>query len=446
MRRRTHSVRSYVDLLEARELPAGNLTVTFSAVTHTLTVVGDANADNVTVKGDAISQTNFLLTSSGTINGLASPFPTPTGVKNLVFKMLGGVASVTFDPTIPITVQGSVTFNGGTGQNSVTATQLTVGKNLSITNKASVVDDLVTLTNFSAGGNVTIRNGGGNTLTQIVRDSAGLSTIRGNMTVTNGTGQDSFYLNDTNVDGNVTINNGHGDAGGHAGLVNIFNQYNSAFRSIIGGNLTVTYLDGNTADYDGLFDTEVLGNVTYNHGTGAFTTYMDGFNTKLPVLIHGNLTITGTGANSLGFGTVASRTGLIVGNRFTLTSGGGTAETLSFRNFQVGGDTSIRLGDGGNMVTIDDSYFGGRFTLVSSSGNDTFNVETTAGTSSATEFRKAVLVDFGTGTGQFNIAANGPIPDGGQVVIAYGTFVLKSLHGGFVYGDAVFPNGGSIHV
>jgi hypothetical protein len=444
MRRRTHSVRPYVDRLEARDVPAANLTVTFSALTHTLTIVGDANNNDVTVKGDPLDLNHLILNSSGNINGQPSPFSTQSGIKNLVFKLLDGNDTVTFDPNVPIFLPGSVSIDGGAGVNSVAATKLTVGRNLSVTNAAQTAGlDSVVLIDFSAGGSVLIKNGGGDSYIGINRDGAGVSTIKGSLTVTNGTGQDFFNLNDTNVDGNVTINDGHGNAVGVAGYVNIYNLENTALRSIIGGNLTVTYLDGNANTYDGLWDTEVLGNVTLNHGPGVFTTYMDGYSTHLPVLIHGNLTIAGAGANSLGFGTTTGTgSGLIVGKRFTLTCGGGLAETLAFKNFQVGGDTSITLGNGGNTITIDDSIFGGRFTLVSGVGNDTFNLEATTGTTSATEFKKAVLIDLGSGNNLANLAYNST-PDAGEAVVCLATFEVKTSSAAVNYSYFYFPNGGA---
>lgn len=449
MSRRTHSVRPSLDRLEARAVPTANLTVTFSALTHTLTIVGDANDNDVTVTGDPFSQTHFILNSSGTINSEPPPYSSPSGVKNLVFKMLDGNDSVTFDASDPskppIIVQGSVSINGGAGVNTVLATRLTVGRSLSVTNAAQTTGtDYVTLHDFSAGGSVLVKNAGGDSYTKILRDSTGVSTIKGSLIVTNGTGHDSFTLNDTNVDGNVTINNGHGDATGLAGIVNIFNVDNTAFRSIIGGNLTVTYLDGDAFPYDGLWDTEVLGNVTLNHGTGQFTTLMDGYHTSLPVLIHGNLTITGAGANSLGFGTITGSgngSGLIVGKKFTLTSGGGTAETLGFKNVQVGGDTSIILGNGGNTITIDDSTFGGLFNLVSGIGNDKFNLEATTGTTSATEFKKAALIDLGGGNNVAYLAYNAT-PDAEEAVVCLATFKVKSGSSATIYSNFYFPNGG----
>jgi hypothetical protein len=444
MRCRTHTVRARLDRLEARDVPTTNLTVTFSAVTHTLTIIGDANADDVAVVGVAASPTQYIIDASGTINGLPQAFTSPTGVKNLAFKMLGGNASVTFDPSVPITVQGNVTFTGGTGANTVTATHLTVGKNLSVTNAAQFAGtDIVQLIDFSAGGSVTVKNAGGNSSTQISRDTVGVSTIKGNLTVTNGTGQDTFQLNDTNVNGSVTVNNGHGNLGVGGQFV-MYNLDNTAFRSVIGGNLTVSYLDGNASSTDYLMDTEVLGNVALNHGSGDFLTDMNGYNTRLPVVIHGSLTMTGTGANSVGFGTVGFGTGVVVDKGFTYTSGGGTAETLAFSNFRVGGDTSIKLGNAGNTVTIDDSEFDGRFTLVSGSGNDTFNLEATAGTSSATEFHKAVLVDLGTGNDFARLTYTGT-EDNWQEVVAWGTFEVKVPSVVIDANRILFPNGGTIN-
>jgi hypothetical protein len=427
-------------------VPAGNLTVTFSALTHTLTVVGDANDNNVTVTGDSLSQSHFILnSSSSSINGEPPPYSSPGGVKNLVFKMLDGNDTITFDPTVPIFVQGSMSIDGGTGANTVAATHLMVGKNLSVTNAGQATGTSgVFLTDFSAGGRVMVKNSIGNSDTEINRDATGVSTIKGSLTVTNGTGQDTFRLNDTNVDGNVTINDGHSDAG-VPGLMRLYNVYNTAFRSVIGGNLTVTYLDGNSQPGDGLFDTEVLGNVTLNHGPGAFATYMDGFATHLPVLIHGNLTITGAGANSLGFGTnngSGNGSGLIVSKKFTLMSGGGAAETLAFKNVQVGGDTSITLGNGGNTITIDDSIFGGRFTLVSGVGNDTFNLEATTGTTSATKFKKAALIDLGSGNDVARLTYNST-PDAGEAVVCLATFETKTASVSIDYGRFFFPNGGA---
>ena len=45
-----------------------------------------------------------------------------------------------------------------------------------------------------------------------------------------------------------------------------------SFDPLIGGNVAVTNSSGNVSEYDGIWDTEVLGNVTFNHGPGEFMT------------------------------------------------------------------------------------------------------------------------------------------------------------------------------
>jgi hypothetical protein len=450
MTTRRRPVRLFLEPLADRVVPAGNLTATFAA--GTLTVVGDANANSVIVAADGVDATKFTLTTGGdTINGQAAAFTSPTGVKNLVFQMLGGDDTVTFDNTVPAAVKGSVTVNGGDGANMLFANDLTVGKNLSVTNGTADTGTIETfLTDTAVGGNVTVKNAAGDTNTRLVRSRSGLSTVRGNVTVTNGIGNDQFTLEDTDIDGGLTVNNGHEGAAG-PGNFSIFNFYNSAFRSVVGKNVSVTFLDGTTAGLDDLFDLEVLGSVTLNNGSAGFTTRIDGDDTHLPVLIHGNLSILGTGANSVDIGTgIAFGTGdgLVLGKKFTLTSGGGTSEAVDLFHLRVGGDTSLTLNNGANQVTIDDSLFAGKFTLLSGAGPDTFNLETTQGTTTATEFKKAVKIDLGGGSDTSHIvrtASGAQSYDAGQAVVIWSTFSIPGVETSLQSGkNEFFPNGGVI--
>lgn len=446
MNPRRRFARPRLQSLEGRDVPT-NLTVAFSPLTHTLTVVGDADANDVTVRADPADPTHFALTSTGTINGQAGPYSSSSGVRNLAFKMLAGDDTVTFDTAVPIHVTGSLSVDGGDGANTVSATDLTVDRNLSITNGAHRgVVAFTLLANLSVGGSVSIRSAAGGTDTRI--QGTGVSTIRGSLRVTNGTGNDLFTLTDTNVDGDIVINNGHGNAAGSAGRVEIANFRNTAFRSVIGGNLTVTYLDGDGVLFDAIWDTEVRGNLTLNHGSGAFQTAFDGFQTFQPDLVRGNVTVTGTGANSLRVGEDVRGTGLVVGGRFALTSGGTAAATVTVNKLQVGGSTAISLGGGDNAVGIDESLFAGRFTLTTGAGNDTVNIETTAGTLAATVFERGALLSLGAGGNVLGMTATlgGPVPDTGQVVVAWGTFIVT---GGAQLSESpnvYFPDGGHLQL
>jgi hypothetical protein len=53
------------------------------------------------------------------------------------------------------------------------------------------------------------------------------------------------------------------------------------------------------------------------------------------------------------------------------------------------------LGDGANTVTIDDLLFAGKFALTTGAGNDTLNIETSAGSSAPTQFDAPVVVSNG---------------------------------------------------
>src|SRR5262249_40557481 len=86
-----------LECLEDRNTPSGNLTVTFSALTQTLTIVGDSQANNLSVEQDGSDPTRFSLISiADSINGGSpdSPFETPSGVENIAIMLLGGDDSV----------------------------------------------------------------------------------------------------------------------------------------------------------------------------------------------------------------------------------------------------------------------------------------------------------------------------------------------------------------
>jgi hypothetical protein len=88
-------------------------------------------------------------------------------------------------------------------------------------------------------------------------------------------------------------------------------------RSEIGGNLLVTYLDGSSDSYDLMADIEVMGNMTLIQGPGTFPTHFDNWETSLPVLVHGDLSISGTGTRAVQVGEIGGA-GLAVGKKFPI--------------------------------------------------------------------------------------------------------------------------------
>jgi hypothetical protein len=351
--------------------------------------------------------------------------------KDLHITSGAGEDHVTFNQT---RVEGSVSIAAGDGANAVDATDLVVVKNLAITNgKNATGTDATTFTNLAVNGSVSIPNGDGDTSTKIQRNAAGSSAILGNVTVTNGAGLDRTVISDENIGGNVTVNNGQGDATGLAGTTQIYNDLNTGARSVIGGNVSITYVTGGGSSVDSLEDVEIGGNVVFNHGAGGLAMAFDGFRIAQPVLIHGGLTVKGTGASEVDIGFGMKQSGLIVGKDVSITGGSGD-DTFNARGLVVEGRTGVLLGDGGNAVSIDDSAFSRAFTLTTGKGVDAINLETTPGTVGPTIFGGAVAIKLGHGADTLTREGTA---DPNQAIYFYGAFTVDTGHDP---GDAVYQN------
>lgn len=415
--------------LEDRLPLAGNITATLAG--NTLKIKGDVEANVLTIQADVADPTKFTLSSSsGTIN-TGGDFTTPTGVKHFLINLLGGDDRVTFGNAVaPIVVQGNVTINGGDGANDVFGTDLTVQKNLTIINGNNVAgSDDADFGNLNVGGSVNIKNGKGDSSTNIYRNSPGLSKINGSLSIINGIGEDNAYIVDTNIGKHVTISNGKGSANGIAGETQFYNEENTTQRSTIGGNVTVSYADGNAnpGEADGIWDYEVFGNVTFNHGTGVFRTDFDGYSVNQPAAIRGHLTINGKGAQTVVTGNEYFKTGLTVGKNFTLNAGAG-ADVVTLDKLNVTGKASFNLGNGANTVTVinggdttaqkslsitggkdvDTVQFNARvntpkLTLTLKDGGDVFNSTVGIFGNAAGSLRAAMTANLGKGDDTVNI-------------------------------------------
>jgi hypothetical protein len=233
----------------------------------------------------------------------------------------------------------SMVFQGGDGTNDFRAQRFGLAKGLQIVN--GVGQDFVTLSNFKIGGNVNINNGSGGSGTwmQTLSAAAGFNNVAGNVNITNGFGYDHTAIRDTNVGGNITVSNGAGD-GLDAGRFWLHNTYQTGSRAVVGGNVTVTFQDGNI-NYNGIWDAVVRGSVLFNNGSGASANYFDGYQTTLPVVIHGRLKIVGTGANLVSIGRSNNYTGLKVGQNLVIDVVNPADLTLQAFNLIVYGQTKI---------------------------------------------------------------------------------------------------------
>lgn len=411
--------RPRLEILESRDTP-GNLTVTYAVATHTLTVVGHQLNNQLSVDGVDGNNTQFRLESTtDTFNGSPGPLITPTGVKNLSIKLLGGDDTIVMGSAATVTVLGNLTVAGADGKNKLNAYDLLVYRNLTITNGAGV--DATYLSNLNVFGSLIINNGTGDSEIHIYRGTPGWSLIQGNLTILNGTGQDHNNVIDMNVGGNVTIRNGRGDSYGNGGDTSFYNIEHKSSRSVIGGNVLVSYSDGNATDW--FRDVSVLGNVTFNHGTGSSDTVVDKYNTALPTVVRGNLTFAGSGPTIIHHDGTANIAGMVIGRDFRVTGGSGVDQLYLFRA-EVGGRTILALGDGNNHISIDDSLFVGVVSITTGVGNDSVYLEAILGSATWTTFEKPVTIRQGAGNDLFH--SSGTVRDINQFVQLFAPVIVHS--------------------
>ena len=447
MYRTGKAFRPQLECLERRDTPT-SLTVTFAE--NTLVISGGAPGLEVTIEGNKSESTQFMIKVSDpivpiTINGKTSTYSSPTGVQNMTID-LSGSDEVVFDNQIcPIDLLGNLSVKTGNGIDEVAASDLTVQKNFLISNgvNGAVLSATNALSDITVGGNLTINDGNGNTTTVLETNGGASSSIAGNFTLTNKEGTDDTLIVNTNFGGNVTINDGLADSSGDAGFTDIVGE---SVPSIIKGNVSVSYVNGNNSVFycDLLENTEVNGNVTYNHGTGNFTTCFLGDSTCLPVVIGGNLSLIGTGTNAVEVGGKNASVGLTVSKNFSFTSGNGSNEAI-LDLLQVDGATTLDLGNGSNSISVEQSLFEGTFNLKTTGGNATFDMETgMSGTDTLpTVFERSVTLNFQNGIYSLGLAYQHTSPN--QLIEVDGTFDVRGL--GYCHQDAsqiTFSLGGSL--
>jgi hypothetical protein len=442
--------RPHLDSLETRDTPS-NVTVSFA--NHILTIQGSTSS-SIVIEGNASDATQFSLSdpsATNTFNGQPS-YSSPTGVQNMRIALTGSSTNGDFflafvDTVRPIDLEGNLSVTVDSVDGRFIADDLTVAKSFTLTNttKTRGNGDLTTLnfSNLNVGGNLTINSGDAYTQTEIWRFGSGVSTIGGNLDINNGSGDDLTSLEDLNVDGNVDIVNGLTDTDGFVGYIQIANVYNVGIRSVIKGNLSVSYAGGPGMTEPMLVqDLEVEGSATFSYGSGLkVETDFDGYKSSLPDVIGGNLTIEGPGVSTVKVGTTNQQTGMMVEKNLILTNPatGTVGDTLDFNRLQVFGLTKLNLDQGNNNVTIDQSIFGGAFALTAGNGINAFDLEMTAGDTTPSEFDSPVVVSLGGG--KENVSDIG----GANKMIALSTFEVKGWH--YIFngiGMEIFPFGGGI--
>jgi hypothetical protein len=383
--------------LECRLNPAG--TVTGSFANGTWTLIGDADANDILINAGPEHNSFFVAGQNGTaVGGVVKA----DKVKNIVIKLGEGNDRARFNDTIDQTLRlrGHLKFVGGNGANDLVIERMDVGKNLTVTNGEGF--DYLGLGNSRVRGHVVVHNGQGDSELDIYRSNVDeFSSIGGNLVIRNGSGADYIQVTDTHIGGSVNVNNGLADVNQDAGAVQIFNLANTVTPSIIRGNVSVTYAGGEV-NYEGIWDTEVLGNVTYNYGAAQGEVHFNAFHVLQPVHIHGNLTITGQGDTFVDIGVEGTQTGLIVDGNLIIRTGDGV-DLIQTYLLHVGGKTVINTGAGGDKIVIDDSTFAGPVNIQTGTGADAVFVESWDITQYATQFAGALNVNLGDGDDLFSI-------------------------------------------
>lgn len=395
-----------LEFLEVRDTPTAG-TVTGSFANGTWALVGDAEANTIRINPTANPQQFEVAGLAGTtVAGVVKP----SNVQNIVIRLGAGDDILTFNNTATLArLPGKLSIAGGNGANEVNVYDLKMA-GLTITNGANTSgEDDVYLVNLIVQNNLTVNNGDGESYTTIeADDDDAFSRIGGNVTVLNGAGNNYTYVTDTFIAGNVTVKNGLPDASNNAGYVEFYNSSRSS-RSIVGGNISVSYQGGFATD-DELYDIEVFGNVLFNYGSGGGELDVGSYDEYQPVHVHGNFTVLGRSDTQVDIGVYNTLPlELIVDRNFAVVTGAGT-DQITIWGLNVRGTTRIATGAGNDTIAIDDSIITGATTLLTGAGLDTVLLERDSYLEHATEFLKSLTVRLGSDNDTLSIG----IPNSGS--------------------------------
>lgn len=392
-------LRPSLELLEHRWTPAG--TVTGSFANGTWTLIGDGEANEIQINPAVLGPFTVAGLNGTTVTGVTNP----NNVKHIVVLLGAGDDWVEVNDTgVFFSLPGNLTMRGGSGANHIDIHDFQV-RNLTIRNGINLGGaDRLRLSDSIVQKNVTIKNGAGDSETSIFRSNPGISSIGGSVIVRNGSGNDVTEITDTEIAGNVTVKNGLPDAIKYAGYAAIYNIHNDSSRSLIGGNVFVSYRAG-YCDNDGIWDTEVLGNVQFNYGSGDGQVHFDGYTVVQPVQIHGNLTLIGSRLQ-VEIGHQFEETGLNVGKNVTFLAGG-REEIIDINRLSVGGITRFATGGGEDIIFINDSTFAGLTTILTGANDDYIAIDDTLSTAFGTQFATALEVNLGAGDDRLLCGAGG---------------------------------------
>ncbi|MDW8224152.1 MAG: hypothetical protein RMJ82_14510 [Gemmatales bacterium] len=219
-----NSVRLLLESLEDRLAPtvSGNVAISFSATSGTLTITGDAQGNGITIYGSGGNYTiegnvaHLGIGGSTSLNTLPGPL-SYSGVTNVVIKMNQGndYVSIGGDHSLPLPfgLSGNLTIDLGAGNDDLTFTQTTPtgvqGSTVIYGGQGgdSVMFGVYNSVTFS--GNVTVYLEQGNDF--IGMSFVGNHNFMKSLVIDGGSENDGLFTDGANVSGTLNIKGGAGD-------------------------------------------------------------------------------------------------------------------------------------------------------------------------------------------------------------------------------------------
>jgi len=384
--------------LEAREVPAGNVTATVSPL-GVFAILGDDDANDITVN---VTATGATITGNAgtTVNGAGSA--TVGTFKSIKADLKGGDDVFSIDPAAGFKVTGATSITLGDGDN--TLNMITTGK-----------IELAALTVKGGDGMDTVTVQGGAGTNSVVNGAALFSYLNGGSTTnltdikfgttakvvaTEGAGLDTNDVLGTNLTVVKTLAASLGSSNPAQVVLT-----DSSIGGLTASGMVIQAL---------LENTTVTGNIVMKGGYQADVQMTDGVSIKnvtltapLPSIettplttgstINGNLTLTGTGWTSVSL--LGTTTVTEVKGNVTVTGGWFNDSFVADSNFKVGKSLTLNLKGGDNNVSIGDGVaavtIGGNLKITGGNGNDTILLDRVTLTAAVPLLGSATILTFG---------------------------------------------------
>jgi hypothetical protein len=416
--------RPLLESLESRLTPSGDVTAMLTG--GNLSIIDHAASSTLTLSQPAAHEITITPDAGTTINGKAGPVTISGVTGNLDVDLGAGKDTLTFDLSKTSFDIGSVSITGTSGDKTVTTDAAGTTHTLNVTGSYREVlgtgTDFTQLHQFEVSGNMTFDHANGAGFVFLGVDKANLgkmfNKVGGALTVANvidgvtGTGSDVDALEETNVVGNITAQMGSGDQNGFSGWTSVGSLSGKSVS--VGGSVNISAPSGFLAfgdfanDGEEVVNANVAGNVTMNLGTGANNTALFGNGASASSTSARNVTITGTGTHDA----VTMGPSAIAANLGVRLSGAGSSASLD--DVSVGGTTNLSTVGGGGSIAIDNqtpgSTFAGNVNILMQGGNNLLAINShSQGSPGTTTFAGTVSAQLGDGGDTLVLAEAGKV-------------------------------------